>query len=76
MTELERMGNRSISKGTALKFVILLGAVSLFADMTYEGARSVTGPFLVILGASGAIAGVVAGFEELIGYGLRRFYSV
>jgi MFS family permease len=63
--------SRGISKGTALKFVILLGIVSLFADMTYEGARSVTGPFLAILGASGAIVGIVAGFGELIGYALR-----
>jgi MFS family permease len=60
-----------ISKGRALKFVILLGVVSLFADMTYEGARSITGPFLAILGASGTIVGVVAGFGELVGYGLR-----
>jgi MFS family permease len=60
-----------ISNKTALKFVILLGVVSLFADMTYEGARSITGPFLAVLGASGTIVGIVAGFGELIGYGLR-----
>ena len=29
---------------SALRFVILLGVTSLFADMTYEGARSITGP--------------------------------
>lgn len=55
----------------ALKFVVLLGVVSLFADMTYEGARSITGPYLAVLGASGAAVGFVAGFGELIGYGLR-----
>jgi MFS family permease len=55
----------------ALKFVILLGVVSLFADMTYEGARSITGPFLAILGASATAVGFVAGFGELLGYGLR-----
>jgi MFS family permease len=71
MIQLEPDGNRGISKGTALKFVILLGVVSLFADMTYEGARSITGPFLAVLGASGTIVGVVAGFGELIGYALR-----
>jgi hypothetical protein len=76
VTQLERNGNRSISKGTAFKFVILLGVVSLFADMTYEGARSTTGPFLALLGASGTIVGIVAGFGELIGYGLRRFDSI
>ena len=63
--------NKYISKEAALKFVILLGIVSLFADMTYEGARSITGPYLAILGASGTIVGIVAGFGELIGYGLR-----
>ena len=63
--------NNDLSKGVALKFVILLGVVSLFADMTYEGARSVTGPYLALLGASGTVVGVVAGFGELIGYALR-----
>ena len=58
-------------KQRALKFVVLLGVVSLFADMTYEGARSITGPFLAILGASGFVVGFVAGFGELVGYGLR-----
>jgi len=63
--------DQGISKATALKFVILLGVVSLFADMTYEGARSITGPYLALLGASGMVVGVVAGFGELIGYALR-----
>ena len=60
--QFDSEGNRSISKGAALKFVVLLGVVSLFADMTYEGARSVTGPYLAILGASGTVVGIVAGF--------------
>jgi MFS family permease len=63
--------NKYISKSAALKFVILLGVVSLFADMTYEGARSVTGAYLAVLGASGAAVGIIAGLGELIGYGLR-----
>lgn len=60
-----------ISQKTAVGFVVLLGVVSLFADMTYEGARSVTGQFLAILGASGTVVGIVAGFGELVGYALR-----
>src|SRR5580700_10815671 len=60
-----------ISKNTALKFVILLSTVSLFADMTYEGARSITGPYLAILGANAITVGFVSGFGELIGYSLR-----
>lgn len=52
-------------------FIILIGVVSLFSDMTHEGARAITGPFLATLGASGAIVGFVAGFGELVGYALR-----
>jgi Major Facilitator Superfamily len=55
----------------ALKFVLLIGVVSFFADFTYEGSRSVTGPFLAVLGASGTAVGIIAGLGELLGYGLR-----
>jgi MFS family permease len=58
-------------KSAALKFVILLGFVSLCADATYEGARSITGAYLEVLGSSGTVVGLVAGFGELIGYGFR-----
>ncbi len=64
-----------ISRRTALRFVILLGVVSLFADATYEGARSIAGPYLAILGASATIVGIVAGFGELMGYGLRSIFG-
>jgi MFS family permease len=57
----------------AMRFILLLGVVSLFADMTYEGARSLTGPYLALLGAGGAIVGLTAGLGELLGYGLRIF---
>jgi MFS family permease len=69
MTLLET--KQDISKKKALKFVILLSVVSLFADMTYEGARSITGPYLAVLGANAAIVGFVAGFGEFVGYALR-----
>ena len=55
----------------AFKFVLTIGIVNLFADMTYEGARSITGPFLQSLGASAVIVGVIAGGGELFGYVLR-----
>jgi len=58
-------------KSKALKFVLLIGVVSFFADFTYEGARSITGPFLAILGASATLVGFIAGLGELLGYGLR-----
>jgi MFS family permease len=59
------------SRRTAMKFVVLLGIVSLFADMTYEGARGITGPYLAFLGASGLAVGLIAGSGELVGYALR-----
>lgn len=61
----------SPSRSAALWFVLSLGVASLFADFTYEGARSVLGPYLALLGASGFIVGAVTGFGELVGYGLR-----
>ena len=61
----------SLRKSAALAFIVMMGGVSLLADLTYEGARSITGPFLALLGASGAVVGLVAGSGELVGYGLR-----
>lgn len=53
--------------------MFFLGIVSLCADATYEGARSITGAYLGTLGASGTVVSLVAGSGELIGYGLRLF---
>ncbi len=53
------------------RFVLVFGIVSLLADMVYEGARSIIGPYLATLGASAAVVGLVAGAGEFIGYGLR-----
>ena len=58
-------------KNRAFKFVILIGVVSFFADFAYEGARSVNGPYLAVLGASATLVGIIAGLGELLGYGLR-----
>jgi MFS family permease len=58
-------------KRIAYQFIIMLGVVSLFGDITYEGARSVTGPFLYTLGASAAMVGLIAGLGEFLGYALR-----
>ncbi|HSN17823.1 MAG TPA: MFS transporter [Gammaproteobacteria bacterium] len=57
----------------ALRFVVSLGLVSLFADFTYEGGRSIVGPFLASLGASAVFAGAVAGIGEFLGYAVRLF---
>ena len=55
----------------AFRFVLLIGMLSFFADFTYEGARGVLGPFLALLGASATVVGIVTGFGEMLGYGLR-----
>jgi MFS family permease len=62
---------KGFDRSVALTFVVLLGVVSLLADVTYEGARSAVGPYLEILGASAAAVGVVAGLGELVGYAIR-----
>jgi MFS family permease len=49
----------------------LLGWVSLFADLCYEGMRGAIGPYLALMGASAAAVGAVAGTGEAIGFALR-----
>lgn len=67
---LDKLPKQDAAK-LAFRFVLIVGIVNFFADMTYEGARGIVGPFLGSLGASAAIVGFVAGFGELVGYGLR-----
>lgn len=55
----------------ALRFVLLIGIMSFFADLTYEGSRGIVGPYLALLGASAAAVAIITGFGELLGYGLR-----
>jgi hypothetical protein len=55
----------------AFRFVVLLGVVSFFADATYEGGRSLLGPFLLVLGAGPLTVGLVAGAGEFLGYAVR-----
>jgi MFS family permease len=61
------------SRQAAFRFIVCLGFVSLFADMTYEGAYSITGPFLKGLGASAVAVGFIAGAGEMIAASLRFF---
>ncbi|HEY5465947.1 MAG TPA: MFS transporter [Clostridia bacterium] len=55
----------------ALVFVFLMGIVSMFSDMTHEGARSIMGAYLYLAGASAATIGFVTGLGELVGYSFR-----
>jgi len=63
----------SEERNTALRFIVCLGVVSLFADMTYEGAYSAIGPLFKELGASAAALGLVSGLGEMIAASLRFF---
>jgi hypothetical protein len=63
--------SRSLSARSALSFIVLLGVVSLFADMTYEGGRSLVGQYLGLLGAGAMAIAVTAGAGEFLGYALR-----
>ncbi len=49
----------------------VFGVVSLLADFVYEGARSITGPLLASLGATGLVVGVVTGIGEAAALALR-----
>jgi MFS family permease len=64
---------RDMSTRSAMCFIVLFGLVSLFSDMTYEGARAIQGAFLETLGASAFMVGVLAGLSEFIGYLIRYF---
>jgi len=70
-THAEAINGASVSRATALKFVLLVGVLSFFADFTYEGSRGILGPYLALLQASATVVGIVTGFGELLGYGLR-----
>jgi len=60
-----------LAAGSAFRFVLTLGLVNLFADMTYEGGGSINGPFLGSLGATAAAISIIAGVGEFLGYSLR-----
>lgn len=64
-------GFPDFNRRTAYVIILIFGVVSLFGDIIYEGARSVTGPYLYYLGATAFIVGFVAGFGEFLGYALR-----
>ena len=70
---MENSGNDFLEtkKKNLLRFVIGLGFLSLFADFTYEGGRSIVGAYLATIGVGPIVVGVVAGFGELIGCGIQ-----
>ncbi|HPZ66519.1 MFS transporter [Defluviitoga tunisiensis] len=59
----------------AYKFILLMGIISLLGDIVYEGARSISGPYLAFLGAGASIIGIVGGIGEFVGYALRLVFG-
>ena len=55
----------------AMAFIVLFGIVSLFSDMTHEGASSIRGAYLALLGASAGTIGFISGLGDLVGYSMR-----
>ena len=62
--------NHSLKK-RAFFFIILLGIISFFSDFTHEGARSIYGPYLNLIGVSAFLVASTAGLGEFIGQALR-----
>ncbi len=66
---MEKNSKKKISE--AMLFILLFGIVSLFSDMTHEGASSIRGAYLALIGASAGTVGFISGLGELIGYSMR-----
>jgi len=69
------MNDKKKIQKAAFSFILLMGIVSLFSDMTHEGARSILGAYLSLAGASAAVIGFVSGLGEMVGYSLRLFFG-
>ena len=69
------MNQKEKKMSQAMLFIVLFGIVSLFSDMTHEGASSIRGAYLSLLGASAGMIGFVSGLGELIGYSMRYVFG-
>lgn len=68
--------NKSRKKmSQAMVFILMFGIVSLFSDMTHEGASSIRGAYLALVGASAGTIGFVSGLGELFGYSMRYVFG-
>lgn len=60
----------------AMAFILLMGLIALFSDMTHEGARSILGVYLGLTGASAVAIGFISGLGEFVGYALRLLTGI
>lgn len=70
---MKNKGRKQMSQ--AMTFILLFGIVSLFSDMTHEGASSIRGVYLSLLGASAGTIGFISGLGELLGYSMRYIFG-
>jgi MFS family permease len=63
--------HRFLNARNAYAAIVLLGIVSLLGDTVYEGSRGLVPDYLLFLGASAVIVGLVGGLGDFIGYALR-----
>ncbi len=54
-------------------FLLFLGFISLLSDFTHEGARSIYGQYLGVIGISAFTISFIAGLGEFFGQSLRIF---
>ena len=78
MTQASPLGSGELTstpadRKSAIRVIICFGIVSFFADMTYEVAHSILGPFLEGLNATAFQVGFVAGLGEMLAASLRFF---
>jgi MFS family permease len=64
------------NRRNAYTAIVLLGIVSLFGDIVYEGSRGLVPDYLKFLGASALIVGLVGGAGDLVGYAIRLVSGV
>lgn len=68
---MTRRRTSSSGSSAAFSFVLTMGAVNLFSDMTYEAGGAMNGQFMASLGATAAVISITAGLGEFLGYSLR-----
>ena len=68
--------NQEKTKKAAILFLMLLGLISLLSDFTHEGARSIYGPYLGLIGVSALVISFTSGLGEFIGQALRLVTGV
>lgn len=67
----ESLAYPKISKRTAYMAILMFGIVSMLGDIVYESGRGIAPDYLMFIGASAFVVGVVSGAGEFIGYGAR-----